>query len=342
MISLREHGTECARVEVSNTIPLEYFKMLHVLKLKVNFDSCVFFPSKHNFLNVIYNVPNYPDGFMTSRTDIRNTINETFFERDVEFMKAFAIFEEGRGYYIVGRTSADIINLMAEYKLLTHNKIPNYYRDELSLARSLQDNLSGKFWKEFNAHCNIRKDERVLDMEAISNVVLDNINKSAHLYQHNKFYEFDEKIYYGKLHPSIKYDHIIYACTYNTMALSHNEIERYWDWIYSMLNTSGKVYIIGQDLVEPKGVSKEQIIVGQSALGTYQIKYHELASANAKRYSIVNGNVLTYFNPLDNISMDIITKQFSYKKIIYNKKSEIYIHVFTKKAANNDGKTRCS
>jgi len=331
LISQRETGTECARVEVSHRIPLEYFKMIHMLKLKVNFNICLFFPSKHNFLNALYIIPNYPDGNMTSRQEIRNIINQTFFEREAEFMQSFAIYEEGRGYYIVGKTTEDIVSFLAEQRLLTHNKMPIFYRDNIVLTRTLQDNLSGKFWKEFNVCANIKKDERVLDMDAISDIVLDNINKNSQVYQHNTFYNFNEKIYYGKLSPYIKFDHIIYAFTYNAMALSHSEVERYWNWLSSMLNDKGKIYIIGQDLIEPQGDSKTKMIVGQSALGTYQISYNELASTNAKRYAIVNGNILTYFNPLDTMSMDIITKQFNYKKIPYSKKSEIYIHMFTKK-----------
>lgn len=331
LVSLREQGTECGRVEVSYKIPFEYFKMAHMLKLKHNFNICIFFPSRHNFLNSLYIIPNYPDGNMTSRSEIRNIINETFFERDVEFMKAFAVYEEGRGYYIVGRSLEDAMSLLAEQRLLTHNKKPIFYRDNITLTKTLQDNLSGKFWKEFNAISNIKKDDRVLDMDAISNIVLDNINKNTQLFQHNTFYNFEEKLYYGKLSPYVKFDHIIYAFTYNAMALSHSEIERYWDWISSMLSEKGKVYIIGQDLIEPQGESKTKMIVGQSALGTYQINYNELASANAKRYAVVNGNILTYFNPLDTMSMDIITKQFKYEKVPYSKKSEIYIHIFTKK-----------
>ena len=178
-------------------------------------------------------------------------------------------------------------------------------------------------------------------MEAISDIVLDNIN-SKQIYQHNKFSGFNEQIYLGKINPNIKYDHIIFAGTYHMMALSHDEVERYWDWLYLMLEKQGKVYIIGQDLVEPKGESKTQIIVGQSALGTYQIMYNELASCNAKRYALFNQKILTYFNPLDTISMNVITKQFNYKKIPYSPKSEIYIHVFTKKADDKDGEATSS
>jgi hypothetical protein len=341
MISQKEQGTETGHVEVSHSIPFEYFKMIHMLKLKVNFNTCIFFPSTHNFLNTIYVIPNYPNGVMTNRTELRNIVDEVFFSRDIEFMKSFIVFEEGRGYYIIGYNADNVINCLAEQRLLTHNQHPVFYRNDNSASEQIQKNLSSKFWQVFNSHANIKKDDRVLDMEAISDIVSDNIT-NAQIYQHNKFYGFNEQIYFGKIHPTVKYNHIIFAGTYHMMALSHNEVERYWDWLHLMLSQNGKIYIIGQDLIEPKGESKLQLTVGQSALGTYQILYNELASSNAKRYAIFNGKILTYFNPLDTISMNIITKQFNYKKIPYSPKSEIYIHVFSKKRDDKDGETTSS
>lgn len=341
MISQREQGTDSGHVEVSNSIPFSYFKMAHMLKLRLTFNICIFFPALHNFLNTVYVIPNYPNGVMTSRSDLRDILDEVFFSRDVEFMKSFIVYEEGRGYYIVAKSTEDLISCLGDQKLITHNQRPIFYRYDNTAAEEIQKNLSTKFWQTFNSKTNIKRDDRVLDMEAISDIVLDNIN-SKQIYQHNKFSGFNEQIYLGKINPNIKYDHIIFAGTYHMMALSHDEVERYWDWLYLMLEKQGKVYIIGQDLVEPKGESKTQIIVGQSALGTYQIMYNELASCNAKRYALFNQKILTYFNPLDTISMNVITKQFNYKKIPYSPKSEIYIHVFTKKADDKDGEATSS